>query len=43
MCSKMSYLLHPLTEITSNRVRFKWTEIEHRAFDEIKRTAARDT
>ena len=36
MWSKRSYLIHPLTEITSHKVKFKWSELEQQAFDAIK-------
>ena len=38
-----SHLLQPLTSLTSNKVNFKWTDVEHKAFDEIKRTVAHNT
>ena len=43
MWAKQSHLLHPLTSLKSNNVKFKWTDIEHKAFDKIKRIVARDT
>ena len=33
MWTKRSHLLHPLTELTSNKVKFKWSEIEQKVFD----------
>ena len=42
MWSRLSYLLHPLTALTSNKVKFKWTEVEKRAFDDIKQAFAHD-
>ena len=41
--ARLSHLLHPLTALTSPKVKFKWTDVEHKVFDEIKRTVARDT
>ena len=38
-----SHLLQPLTVLTSNKVKFKWTDVEQKAFDEIKRAVAQDT
>ena len=38
MCSIRSHLLHPLTALTSNKVKFKWTDMEQRAFNYIKRS-----
>ena len=35
-----SHTLEPLTKITSNKRKFKWTKIEQDAFDEIKRILA---
>ena len=43
MWARLSHLLHPLTALTSPKVKFKWTDVEHKVFDEIKRTVARDT
>ena len=43
MWDKRSHLLPPSTALTSNKVKFKWTEIEHKGFDEIKRIVACDT
>ena len=36
MWAKMSHLIHPLTALTSNKVNFKWTDVEQKAFDKIK-------
>ena len=36
-------LVAPLTKITPNKVKFKWTKIEQYSFDEINRIAARNT
>ena len=38
-----SHLLHPLTELASPKVEFKWTDVEHKAFDNINRTVAHNT
>ena len=43
MCTKRSHLLHPLTALTSNKVKFKWTEVEQKVFDDIKRVVSQDT
>ena len=43
MWDRRSYLLHPLNTLTENKVRFKWTGVEQKAFDEIKRAVAQDT
>ena len=37
MWARRSHTLAPLNNITSSKVKFKWTKIEHDAFDEIKR------
>ena len=37
MWYKRSHLLQPLTAITSTKINFKWTDIEKKVFDEIKR------
>ena len=41
--ARRSHILHPLTSLTSPKVKFKWTDVEKKAFDEIKRTVAHDT
>lgn len=38
-----SKMLAPLTRLTSKNVPFKWTEVEQKAFDEIKRKITKDT
>ena len=43
MWAKRSHLLYPLTELTSQKVRFKSTYLEQKAFDEIKRDVSQDT
>ena len=43
MWARRSHLLHPLTALTSNKVKFKWTDVEQKVFDDIKRTVARET
>ena len=35
MWARQSHMLSPLTKITSNKVKFKWTKIEQTAFEEI--------
>ena len=40
---KWSHLLQPFTALTSNKVKFKYTEVEQKAFDEIKQIVTRDT
>ena len=42
MWAKRSYLLHYLTELTSNKVKFKWTDVEQKSIYEIKRIIACD-
>ena len=42
MWDRRSQLLQPLTALTSNKVKFKWTEVEKRAFDDIKQAFAHD-
>ena len=37
---RCSHLLQPLTEITSDKVTFKWTAIEQKVFDNIKHIVA---
>ena len=38
-----SHLLQPLTSLTSNKVNFKWTGVEHKAVDDIKRAVSHNT
>ena len=42
MWSKQSHLLHPLTALTSQKVRFVWTDLEQKAFDDIKHAVSQD-
>ena len=42
VCSRRSHGLVPLTRITSNKGKLKWTKIKQDAFDEINRIVARD-
>ena len=34
--AKQSHLLQPLTVLTPKKVKFKWTFVEQKSFDEIK-------
>ena len=43
MWAKSSHLLHPLTALTSHKVKFKWTDIEQKAFDDINGAVSQDT
>ena len=43
MWARWSHTLAPLTNITSNKVKFRWTKINQDAFGKIKRIVARDT
>ena len=38
-----SHTLHPLIALKSPKVKFKWTDVEQKAFDYIKRTVSHDT
>ena len=40
---RQSHLLHPLTSLTSPKAKFKWTDVEHKEFYDIKSTVAHDT
>ena len=42
MWERRSHTLAPLTKITPNKVKSKWSKIEQDAFDEIKLIAAHD-
>ena len=39
----LSHMLQKLTDITPENVKFKWTDVEQNAFDELKGLLARDT
>ena len=43
MRDKQSDLIHPLTVLTSPKVNFKWTNMEQKLFDDIKRTLSHNT
>ena len=43
MWIRRSETLAPLTALTSKKVPFKWTEVEQKAFDTMKRIMARET
>ena len=43
MWRKRSELLAPLTRLTSKDAKFKWTEVEQKAFEDIKRILSRET
>ena len=43
MSDIQSHLLHPLTALSSPKVKFKWTAMEQKVFDDIKRTVSHDT
>ena len=38
MWARQSHLLHPLTLLKPPKVKFKWTDVEQKSFDDIKRT-----
>ena len=42
MWSIRSHLLHTLTALTSNKVKFKWTDTEQKALNDIKRAVGQD-
>ena len=42
MWGKRSHLLQPLTALTSNKVKFKWTHVEQKLSSEIKQLFTRD-
>ena len=43
MWAKRSHLLHPLTALTSYKIKFKWTDVEQKAFDDMKCAISQDT
>ena len=43
MCARRSHILHPITALTLTKVKFEWTDVEQKAFDEIKRTISHET
>ena len=43
MWDKQSHLIHPLNALKSHKARFKWTDAEHKSFDDIKCVVSQDT
>ena len=43
MWSKRSELLAPLSTLTSDKNKWKWTSVEQEAFDKIKQVLSRET
>ena len=43
MWENWSHLLHPLTALTSHKVKLKWTDVEQKEFDYIKRNVSQET
>ena len=43
MWYRQSHLLQPLAELTSYKVKFKWTDVEQKAFYYIKQIVVCDT
>ena len=43
MWSKRLHLIHTLTSLTSHKVKFKWTKLEQKVFDDITRAVSQDT
>ena len=43
MWARFSHLLQTLTVLTTNKVKFKWTNVEQKVFDDLKRVVARST
>ena len=41
--SRRSHLLYPLNTLTPNKVKFKWTDVEQKAFDYIEGAVSHDT
>ena len=41
--AKRSHLLQPLTSLTSDKVKFKWTDVKQKSFGDIKLIVIRDT
>ena len=35
MLARQSHILHPITELISPKVQFKWTDVEQKWFDKI--------
>ena len=42
MRANLSHLLPPLTALTSHKVKFKWTGVEQKSFDDNKRDICQD-
>ena len=43
MWDRRSHLLHRLTTLTSSKLKFKWTDVKHKAFNYIKQYVAHNT
>ena len=43
MWAKRSHIIQTLTVLTSHKVKFKWTKLEQKAFDDIKNSVYQDT
>ena len=43
MWERLLHLLHLLTALTSSKVKFKWADVEQKAFDDIKQAGYHDT
>lgn len=43
MWKSRSHLLAPLTKLMSENLKFEWTEVEQKAFDEVKRTISAES
>ena len=43
MLSRQSHLLHALSALALNKGNIKWTDVEHKVFDDIKQAVSQDT
>ena len=43
MTKRPSEIIAPLTKMTSNKIRFKWTKVEQQAFETIKLAISKET
>ena len=43
MWARQSHLLHPLTALMPTKARFKWTDVEQKAFNDMKCTVSHNT
>ena len=43
MCARCLHILEPINNLTSNKIKWKWTDIEDNAFENIRRVVDYNT